>query len=89
MALGLDGDALDRAAAMQEATIGFRRLKAHKQLPVLRAALEAHQIKTQTLASLLAKPAPLSINFGSNRFAKFNKQRDILQLLHYNSYQAS
>jgi putative transposase len=33
------------AAAMQEAAKGFRRLKAHKQLPVLRAALEAHQNK--------------------------------------------
>jgi putative transposase len=31
------------AAAMQEAAKGFRRLKAHKQLPALRAALEAHQ----------------------------------------------
>jgi transposase-like protein len=31
------------AAAMQEASKGFRRLKAHKQLPVLRAALAAHQ----------------------------------------------
>jgi transposase-like protein len=31
------------AAAMQEATKGFRRLKAHKQLPALRAALAAHQ----------------------------------------------
>ena len=33
------------AAAMQEAAKGFRRLKAHRQLPVLRAALEAHQNK--------------------------------------------
>jgi putative transposase len=33
------------AAAMQEAAKGFRRLKAHKQLPVLRAALQAHQNK--------------------------------------------
>ena len=32
-------------AAMQEAAKGFRRLKAHKQLPVLRAALAAHQAK--------------------------------------------
>src|SRR3982751_19960 len=32
------------AAAMQEATKGFRRLKAHKQLPALRAALAAHQV---------------------------------------------
>ena len=30
------------AAAMQEAARGFRRLKAHKQLSTLRAALEAH-----------------------------------------------
>ncbi len=33
------------AAAMQEAAKGFRRLKAHKQLPALRAALEANQDK--------------------------------------------
>jgi putative transposase len=33
------------AAAMQEAAKGFRRLKAHKQLPALRAALEANQIR--------------------------------------------
>jgi hypothetical protein len=30
---------------MQEVAKGFRRLKAHKQLPALRAALEAHQNK--------------------------------------------
>ena len=33
------------AAAMQEAAKGFRRLKACKQLPLLRAALAAHQVK--------------------------------------------
>jgi putative transposase len=33
------------AAAMQEAKKGFRRLKAYKQLPVLRAALAAHYAK--------------------------------------------
>jgi putative transposase len=33
------------AAAMHEATKGFRRLKARKQLPLLRAALAAHQRK--------------------------------------------
>jgi len=33
------------AAAMQEAAKGFRRLKACKQLPFLRAALAAHQSK--------------------------------------------
>ena len=32
-------------AAMQEAAKGFRRLKAHRQLPVLRDALAAHQAK--------------------------------------------
>jgi putative transposase len=33
------------AAAMQEATKGFRRLKARRQLPLLRAALDAHHAK--------------------------------------------
>jgi putative transposase len=33
------------AAGMMEAAKGFRRLKAHKQLPTLRAALAAHQAK--------------------------------------------
>jgi hypothetical protein len=28
---------------------------------------------------LLAKPTPLNINLGSDRFAKFNKKRDIFQ----------
>jgi len=32
-------------AAMLEAAKGFRRLKARKQLPILRAALAAHQAK--------------------------------------------
>lgn len=33
------------SAAMLEAAKGFRRLKAHKQLPTLRTALQAHQAK--------------------------------------------
>jgi transposase-like protein len=33
------------AAGMIEATKGFRRLKAHRQLPVLRAALHSHQAR--------------------------------------------
>jgi hypothetical protein len=33
------------AAGMFEAQKGFRRLKAYKQLPILRAALQAHQAK--------------------------------------------
>jgi len=34
------------AAAMLEAAKGFRRLNAHKQLPLLRAALHAHRAAT-------------------------------------------
>ena len=44
-----DGAALDRRG-MLEAAKGFRRLKAYKHLPVLRAALAAHQ------SNCLAKP---------------------------------
>ena len=33
------------AAGMLEAAKGFRRLKAHKQLPILKAALEKHRQK--------------------------------------------
>ena len=36
------------AAGILEATKGFRRLKAHKYLPMLRAALAAHQSKYVT-----------------------------------------
>lgn len=39
-------------AAMLEAAKGFRRLKAHKQLPVLRAALLAHQAKHTVTSDL-------------------------------------
>jgi len=40
------------AAGMLEAAKGFRRLKAHKQLPALRAALADHQAK-QTMKNEL------------------------------------
>jgi transposase-like protein len=40
------------AAAMLEAAKGFRRLKAHKQLPILRAALAAHQAKYFTIPDI-------------------------------------
>ncbi len=43
------------AAAMQEAAKGFRRLKAHKQLPALRAALHASQ--NQNSHGILARQA--------------------------------
>jgi len=41
---------------MMEAVKGFRRLKAHKQLPILRAALAAHQAK-HAINSDLEQPA--------------------------------
>jgi putative transposase len=44
------------AAAMQEAAKGFRRLKAHKQLPALRAALQAHQTR-HSARGVLARQA--------------------------------
>ena len=40
------------AAGMMEAAKGFRRLKAHKQLPLLRAALMAHQARHTITATL-------------------------------------
>ena len=39
-------------AAMLEAAKGFRRLKARKQLPILRAALAAYQAKNVTNSTL-------------------------------------
>src|SRR6202165_1860983 len=44
------------AAAMQEAAKGFRRLKAHKQLPALRAALEEHR-RNRSTHGVLARQA--------------------------------
>jgi putative transposase len=43
------------AAGMMEAAKGFRRLKAHKQLPILKAALAAHQEKHATKQKLEEK----------------------------------
>lgn len=40
------------AAGMMEAAKGFRRLKAHKQLPALRAALLAHQAAHSTTSAV-------------------------------------
>jgi transposase-like protein len=39
------------AAGMMEATKGFRRLKAHRQLPILRSALAARQVKQEITAT--------------------------------------
>ena len=46
-------------AAMQEAAKGFRRLKAHKQLPVLQAAL--HAIQTQQGADRGVAPEAVAV----------------------------
>ena len=64
------------AAAMNEAKKGFRRLKAYKQLPALRAALAAHQRKTNNRRPC-SKRTPLNVNLGNDRFTKFNRERDI------------
>jgi hypothetical protein len=40
------------AAGMMEAVKGFRRLKARKQLPILKAALTTHQAKHTTKQKL-------------------------------------
>ena len=40
------------AAAMIEAAKGFRKLKAHKELPALRAALAAHRASNTTLMTV-------------------------------------
>jgi hypothetical protein len=50
-AIGIDGAgdkhvlavALGRRKMLPEAEVGFRRLKAHKQLPILRTALQRQQ----------------------------------------------
>ncbi len=45
------------AAGMIEAAKGFRKLKAHKQLPLLRAALIAHQEQNNAKSVALASRA--------------------------------
>ena len=44
------------AAAMLEAAKGFRRLKAKRHLPALRAALIAHRAKATTNAPIAQQP---------------------------------
>ena len=65
------------AAAMQEAAKGFRRLKAHKQLPALRATLEAHRTKASTHGVLARQADARVVNLGNDGSAMFNKRRDI------------
>ena len=57
---------------MVEAAKGFRRLKAHEHLPVLRPALAAHQSRYVT-NELNTTLTPHSIMHGDACFAYFNK----------------
>ena len=49
------------AAGKMEATKGFRRLKAHKQLPILRSALAARQAEQEIAQLLTSRPRPHSL----------------------------
>ena len=60
------------AAGMMEAAKGFRRLKAYKQLPVLRAALTAHQSK-YVIQRVEHDTRAAYITHGDACFAYFNK----------------
>ena len=61
------------AAGMMEAAKGFRRLKAYKHLPILRAALVAHAAKHSSPRTLNRKLTPHSMINGNACFAYFNK----------------
>ena len=69
MAISFNDIALDRG--------GFRRLKAHKQLPALRATLEAHRTKASTHGVLARQADARVVNLGNDGSAMFNKRRDI------------
>jgi hypothetical protein len=58
---------------MMEAAKGFRRLKAYKQLPILRAAVVAHSVKHLVTRTLNCTPTPHSMINGNACFAYFNK----------------
>jgi hypothetical protein len=60
------------AASMMEAAKGFRRLKAFKHLPALRAALAAHQLGTSP-NELNTTLTPHSMIHGDACFPYFNK----------------
>jgi hypothetical protein len=55
------------SAAMLEAVKGFRRLKAHKQLSALRAALAAHQAKHAANSAIEPEAASAAHNRGRVR----------------------
>jgi len=65
-------------AAMLEAAKGFRRLKAHRQLPILKAALAAHGAR-HTIKPVLerADRRRLTSPISGARSPNFNRDRDI------------
>ncbi len=61
-----------------EAAKGFRRLKAHKQLPILKTALAAHRDKHATKQKLAEnRQARIASSTGNAHSAEFKKARDI------------
>ncbi len=72
MAKCCNGAALT-AAGMMEAAKGFRRLKAYKQLPILRAALIAHAAKPRAIKDIEPQATPHSMPYGNACFAYLNK----------------
>ena len=68
------------AAAMQEATKGFRRLKACKHLPALRAALAKQGQQPHSDKALVQIAEAAQISMRNDRFENFNRQRDIAAL---------
>ena len=62
------------AAGMMEAARGFRRLKAYRLLPILRAALVAHATEHVATKELNRKPMPHSISHSDACPRLFNKK---------------
>jgi hypothetical protein len=63
MALGLNGNALDRG----------RHAGSGQRLPTTADSQAASNVPGRSGTSLLAKPSPLNINLGSDLFSMFNK----------------
>jgi hypothetical protein len=79
MAFSYDGDAVDCCSYAG----GGQRLPTIEGSQAQRCGPLWKLIKASThTATLLAKPSPLNIHLGSDRFSMFNKNRDIPILKH-------
>jgi hypothetical protein len=67
------------AAGIIEAAKGFRKLKAHKQLPELRAALDAHKLSILPNADLVQPAKVAYLELRERPSLNFNISRDIPQ----------